>query len=66
MSEFPCIQREGLGFTESISFSVFAKEVIQDDEVAKEIAEWLLENHSNEWVSNENQPEYIERYTLYA
>jgi hypothetical protein len=57
----PCILREGLGFSESVSFPVFAKEIIQDDDAAKRIAEWLLVD-DNEWLANEDQPEYIERY----
>ena len=46
MTQLPCILREGLGFTERISFPVFASYIIQDDDVAKEIAEWLIEDNS--------------------
>jgi len=64
MTQLPCILREGLGFTERISFPVFASYIIQDDDVAKEIAEWLLENYSQEWIANEDNPTYVERYTM--
>jgi hypothetical protein len=62
--EKKCITREGLGFTEQISFAEFAEYVIQDSDVAREIGEWLLESYSQEWVANENEPEFIERYTM--
>lgn len=59
-----CIRREYLGGSEDISFDEFVRSVIQDDLVAIEIAERMLENPDESYIDNFSEPEFMERYTI--
>ena len=59
-----CIRREYLGGSEDISFDEFVRSVIQDDLVAVEIAERMLETYDEPYLDNVSEPEYMERYSI--
>lgn len=57
------IRREYLGGTESLTFAEFAERVIQDDEIAEQIAEQMLRS-PEPYDHNSEEPEFFERFTV--
>jgi hypothetical protein len=58
----PCIERRGLGFSEVVSFREFAEHIIQDWDMAVEVATAMLKSDSKYPWNEDNKPEFYEEF----
>jgi hypothetical protein len=63
-AERACIKRTAHGVTEFVDFRDFAESVVQDDQVAREMAEAMLANPERPYQQNVDEPEFYEVYEV--